>query len=50
MELAFIEGIEREVQVLYTMLEKYTDIEDQQVIMQAIQERNLMLSRLMPCE
>jgi hypothetical protein len=50
MELTFIEQTEREVRELYALLEHNSDTEERQNIMQGIQERNLMLTRLMPCE
>lgn len=50
MELAYIEKNEQELQELYALLDHNNDSEERQNIQQAIQTRNLKLTRLMPCE
>ena len=50
MEFYLIDRIEYELQNLYDMLDHSSDKEERQSILQAIQSRNLLVSRFAPCE
>jgi hypothetical protein len=50
MEFFLLEKIENELQKLYAMLDRTNDKAERQSILQAIQSRNLQVSRLFPCE
>lgn len=50
LEQFVIEQLESELQELYSKLEHTSDIEEKKRIQQAIQQRNLRLTRLMPNE